>query len=234
MIYGYTRVSTSEQACDGRSSLEDQERRITGAALMRGGSVDRVFSDPGVSGAVPVEERPAGRQMMTRLVAGDTLIVAKMDRLFRSALDALATAQRLQEHGVKLILADMGTDPVTENGVAKLFFTMLAAFAEFERNRIAERVADGKRAKKAKGGFTGGGAPYGWTKVGDGATASLTRNAGEQNTIAQVLMLRAAGIPLRVISDRLAAAGLKSRNGKPFHQNQIKRIIDSHAASAAS
>jgi hypothetical protein len=90
--------------------------------------------------------------MLARLSPGDVIIAAKLDRLFRSARDALATVDRLKERGVSIVLADMGAEPVTENGVSKLFFSILASVAEFERWRIAERMQEGRVGKRTRGG----------------------------------------------------------------------------------
>ena len=66
---------------------------------------------------------------MATLQAGDLLIVSRLDRAFRSAADALTKADSWKRLGIRLIVADMGADPVTDNGVAKLFFTVLAAMS---------------------------------------------------------------------------------------------------------
>ena len=97
-----------------------------------------------------------------------TIIPAKLDRLFRDALDALEKLKDLKTKGVSLILVDMGLTPVTDNGVAKMFFTMLAGFAELERDRIRTRTADGRKCKRDKGGHIGGTAPFGYEIVGMG------------------------------------------------------------------
>ena len=197
--YAYVRASTIEQVT-GKSTLDDQSRRITGAAMMRGETIFRVFSDPGVSGAMPISLRPAGGEMLALLQPGDTVIAAKMDRIFRSAEDALVTAGRLQERGIRLVIADMGPDPVTENGSAKLFFTMLAAFAEFERNRIAERVKDGR-------------------------DACLEVDEAEQAVITQAKSLDALGLPLRKIAAMLDEMGLKTRTGAAWHHELVQRMV---------
>ena len=222
--YAYVRASTIEQVT-GKSTLDDQSRRITGAAMMRGETIFRVFSDPGVRGAMPIRLRPAGGEMLALLQPGDTVIAAKMDRIFRSAEDALVTAGRLQERGIRLVIADMGPDPVTENGSAKLFFTMLAAFAEFERNRIAERVKDGRDAKAKRGGFIGGSAPYGFRAVGAGRDACLEVDEAEQAVITQAKSLDALGLPLRKIAAMLDEMGLKTRTGAAWHHELVQRMV---------
>ena len=226
--YAYVRVSTSEQAEDGRSSLADQERRARGVSMMRGVKPEDVvlIADIGVSGSVPLADRAEGGRLYAGLESGDLVIAAKLDRLFRSAADALVTAEALQKRGVGIILADMGPDPVTENGISKLFFSMLAAFAEFERNRIAERMADGKRGKAARGGSTGGRAPYGWRIEGVGREAMLVEDEGEQATIRRAREIWGlAGGSLRRVGLTLAAEGRVSRGGRAFVAVQVQRML---------
>jgi putative DNA-invertase from lambdoid prophage Rac len=78
--YGYIRVSTAEQA-EG-SSLEEQKRRIGGLAAAADLTLDLCFEDVGVSGSVPLANRPAGLRLCAGLQAGDSIIAAKLDRLF--------------------------------------------------------------------------------------------------------------------------------------------------------
>lgn len=229
-VYGYARVSTEEQAASDRSSLEDQVRRIEGAAMIRGASVTRVFLDPGVSGAVPLSERPGGRELLACVAAspGCVVIASKMDRMFRSASDALNTVERLQKAGVSLVLVDMGTESVTENGASKMFFTMLAGFAEFERYRIAERVKDGKAGKRARGGATGGYAPYGYRVVGVGREAALEVDETEQRMLAYVERHREYG-PTRIAA-MLEEVGYRTRIGTSFTKQQVARLLTQQVA----
>jgi DNA invertase Pin-like site-specific DNA recombinase len=137
--YGYTRVSTAAQT-DG-TSLDEQRKRTEGVAQVCGLQLERVFSDEAVSGSVALDDRPAGRELVKVLRAGDTVVVAKLDRAFRDASDALTRADAWKRAGVKLILCDLGCDPVNNgSGVSRMMFGMLALFAEFERARIAERI----------------------------------------------------------------------------------------------
>lgn len=223
-IYGYRRVSSVEQADPSHSSLDDQERRIRGAAMVRGEEVNEIFTDPGVSGSIPLFTRPAGGRLSSILVAGDTVIAAKMDRIFRSVQDAVNTADRLKKMGVNLILVDVGTDPITEGGVSKLFFSILAAVAEFERYRIAERNIEGRKSKKARGGFIGGDAPYGYKVYGKGSNATLVQNDAEMDAISTIVDLASIG-SLRSVSRELASRGIRSRSGSPLHPTAIQRIL---------
>lgn len=200
--YGYVRVSTVEQG--NGSSPAEQEQKIRGLAMMRGEQVARIFSDIGVSGSIDLADRPDGGVLAALLKAGDVLIVAKLDRAFRDAADALAKAKQWQKAGVKLILADMGNEPVTENGNSKLFFTVLAGFAEWERTRILERTNDGRKAKRAAGGFTGGIAPFGYKAVGEGRDAKLVLDPKTHAARSTILECRAAGMSLRATAELAA------------------------------
>ena len=104
-VFGYARVSTARQASDGES-LDVQRRMIEGYALMHGLQLDRIAVEEGVSGSVPLNERPAGGTLLGKLQAGDIIIAAKLDRCFRSALDALQVVEQLKAQGVKLHLLD--------------------------------------------------------------------------------------------------------------------------------
>lgn len=209
MLYGYTRVSTVEQAAEQKTSLQEQRRVIAGRAMILGQEVAEVFEDAGVSGATPIDERPSGERLMAVLRPGDVVVAAKLDRLFRSSLDALQTAEKLRDMKVSLWLEDMGGD-VTGNGMAKVFFTMAAAFAEFERERIAERMATGKAAKAAKGGYTGGTPPWGYKVEGQGKDAVLVPDPALQREINHVhVMYHNLGWSLRRISKELKDRGVE-------------------------
>jgi DNA invertase Pin-like site-specific DNA recombinase len=84
---------------------------------------------------MPMRARPAGSEMLAIVEPGDTIIAAKLDRAFRSSLDALETLGELKRRGVALHLIDLGGD-VGADGMAKLVFTILAAAAEGESDRI--------------------------------------------------------------------------------------------------
>jgi DNA invertase Pin-like site-specific DNA recombinase len=224
MIYGYTRVSTSGQAGEDKSSLSDQEAKIRAAATIRGEQIADIFSDPGVSGSVPLFGRPAGQALAATIRPGDTIISAKMDRLFRSTSDALQSVEALQKRNIGVVLVDIGVDAVTESGTSKLFFSILAAVAEFERFRIAERNREGRRGKASRGGFIGGEAPYGYTVRGKGNSAVLETDQHEQRIVSLISDLRQSH-SLRHVARELERRGLANRDGRPFHPQTIQRIM---------
>ncbi len=165
-VYGYCRVSTARQANEGES-LEVQRRQIKGYADMHGLALDGIVIEEGVSGSVPVVERPAAGPLFAKLSKGDVVVAPKLDRLFRSALDALQVVAELKARGVALHLLDLGGD-ISGNGLSKLFLTIAAAFAEAERDRIRERIGQVKADQKARGRYLGGKVPFGFRRGEDG------------------------------------------------------------------
>ena len=216
-VYGYARVSTAEQV-EG-TSLGSQERRVRAIAEYRGESMLCCFVDEGVSGSVPISDRPKGGLLMKTLVCGDVVIASKLDRMFRSAQDALEWFNEFKQRGIKLILCDMGTDPVTENGVSKLMFSMLAAMAEFERDRLLERLSEGKKAKDASGGWNGGKPPFGYMIEGTGKTARCVPDPLLAGALAELKRCWLAGTSLRG-----AVKYLSSKCGVRVSFNQVHRV----------
>lgn len=199
-VYGYSRVSTGRQAEDGES-LGVQDRTINGHAMVQGFEVARIFEERGVSGSKPLADRPAGSEMLAVLRPGDVVIASKLDRMFRSALDALAALEDFKRRGVSLHFVDLGGD-VVNNGLSKLVFTILSAVAEAERDRIRERIADVKADQKTRGRFLGGARPFGFQIGGEGA---LVEDDAEQAAIATMRRLKADGLSLRKISEAVLA-----------------------------
>jgi DNA invertase Pin-like site-specific DNA recombinase len=202
--YGYARVSTIAQADDGES-LDVQQRVIAGYAQMNGLTVDRVFVERGVSGSKPLADRPQGAALLAALKPGDVVITPKLDRMFRSALDALAVLGRLQKAGVSLHMIDLGGD-TTGNGVSKLVFTILSAVAEAERDRTRERITEVKRDQRRRGRYLGGIVPFGW-RVGE--SGELVPVPEQQAAIRRMRRLKDQGLALRTIAGKMQAAGIK-------------------------
>jgi DNA invertase Pin-like site-specific DNA recombinase len=230
MILGYARVSSADQAKDDRSSLQVQTDIIEGYARTQGADKwgVQMYTDAGVSGGVKMAKREAGARLLADMNPGDTVIASKLDRMFRSAVDALNMLELFKEKGVHLVLYDMGHEPVTGEGTARLLFTILAAVADMERIRIKERTSEGRKAKKAKGGPVGN-VPFGYRKVGEGRAAVLEPHAGEQQSASLMREL----YPIEGLAGtarKLTEAGYKSRAGKPFTPMAIRRVVMQEAA----
>lgn len=200
-VYGYARVSTARQADEGES-LDVQQRQLSGYATMNGLTLDTVFVERGVSGSKPLAERPEGGKLLAVLQPDDVVITPKLDRMFRSALDALDVLGKLKARGISLHMIDLGGD-TTGNGVSKLVFTILSAVAEAERDRTRERITDVKRDQRQRGRYLGGRVPFGW-KLGH--DKQLVPVPEEQKAIQHMHALHKQGLSLRAIAARLAEA----------------------------
>lgn len=135
---GYARVSTTGQ------SLEAQVEQLN-----RYG-VDKIFKEKYSGGTA---ERKELKKALDYLRKGDTLVVSKIDRLARSTFDLHKIVKDLTERGIGLVFLKEQIDFTTSTG--KLMFTMLGAIAEFERDLINERTAEGRERAKAKGTHMG-------------------------------------------------------------------------------
>ncbi|MEZ0002055.1 recombinase family protein [Sinorhizobium fredii] len=208
-VFGYVRVSTAEQANSG-DSLETQKDKIRGYCLMQGWELSEVFVEAGVSGSVPLADRPEGRRLLGVVGKGDVIVTPKLDRMFRSASDALGTLEELKAQGTGLVMIDLGGD-VTGNGISKLVFTILSAVAENERERIRERIREVKRHLAQQGVYGGGKVPYGF----DAVDGRLVENPVQQASIQEMKAARARGESFRKIAE---TQGLQAMT--------VKRILD--------
>lgn len=140
-LIGYARCSTDKQ------DLSAQRQ----ALLELGVVEDRIYTDHGLTGTN--RARPGLDQALAAVRDGDTLVVPKLDRLARSVPDARAIADQLEKKGVKLALGASVYDPSDPMG--KMFFNILATFAEFESDLIRMRTREGMAIARAKGKLRG-------------------------------------------------------------------------------
>lgn len=201
-VYTYHRVSTQRQA-DAGLSLDVQARTCAGYALMLGLEVTESYTERGVSGSIPLAKRPEGAALLAVLQPGDVVISTKLDRMFRSSLDALGVLAKLTARCVALHLIDLGGDVTgAGGGVSKLVFTILSAVAEAERDRTRERIVTVKTDQRLRGAYLGGVVPYGM-RVRD--VGMLEEDPGAQAIIHRARQLRGRGMSLRLIKETLGA-----------------------------
>jgi putative DNA-invertase from lambdoid prophage Rac len=223
-IFGYVRVSTVQQT-EG-TSLAEQERQIRGRCLSGDNQgpweLTRLFIESGVSASKALADRPAGAELLALVRPGDRVVAAKVDRMFRSAIDCLTVVRDFQQRGISLWLLDMGGD-VSGNGLAKLFLTMAAGFAEFERERIAERILEGKASQRREGKHQGGSRPFGFDiaprRPGDKGAPDLVPIPEEQDAIALMKEMRASDHTLREIAETLR------KQGHEISYEGIRRVL---------
>ena len=145
-IFGYGRVSTGLQTTENqRLELEQAGYQIES---------DFWFADVGVSGKVCASQRPAFIELKGKIRRGETLVVSKLDRLGRDAIDVLQTVKELGNKGVKVIVHQLGNTDLT-SPAGKLLLMMLSAVAEMERDLLVERTQAGLTRAKAEGKILG-------------------------------------------------------------------------------
>jgi len=227
---GYARVSTTEQSTDG-VSLDAQTERIESYCRAVGLELREVITDPGVSGGKPLGERPGGAELLREVKAGGVaaVVAVKLDRLFRSALDALKTLEDWEKMGIATHLIDQG-GAVTGNGsaIGKLLITMLAGVAELERGLISERTKAALAYKKANLEPYSP-TPLGYQRQGD----RLIPDAREAQTIRLILDLRGQGYSYRAIAAELRRRRIPTKRGGRWEAATVRRIVVREGASGA-
>jgi site-specific DNA recombinase len=224
----YVRVSTAEQARDDSSSLDDQEARCRAYAASQGWAVAEVYRDAGASGAKGLGDRPAGAALLADAKAGSfsRVIFHKVDRFTRHAGKGRTDFETLDDLGVGLVFVVEQTDTSTPSG--RLFQTLLMAFAEFERERIAERTAQGRRGALEAQRWASGPPPYGYRTVSGSLVAD--DEAGEHSpakVVGLVFRWLAAGSGLKAVCRRLEDLGVPTPSGgKVWSHQTISRMLD--------
>jgi putative DNA-invertase from lambdoid prophage Rac len=186
-IWGYAR---GEYA--GGATIGEQRRWIKAYALGQNMKLERVVIEQrGVRAYTPVADRPIGGPLFEKLVKGDIVIVALLDRLFGSAVDALKVVADLESRGVGLHILDLGGDMAGEGEIG---------------HRLAEAIRQRKKDDKARGRYAGGTVPFGFERSDDG---KLAKDKAKQQAIALMVEMKADGKSLRGIAAAVAAQGFK-------------------------
>ena len=211
----YLRVSTTSQAESG-AGLDAQHD----ACLRVAGELAGVYRDEGVSGKTGLDKRPALLEAISDLGKGDTLIVAKRDRLGRDPLAVAMIEAAVARKGARIVsAAGEGTDSDSPTDI--LMRRMVDAFAEYERLVIGARTRAALQAKKVRGERTGS-IPYGKRLADNGV--DLINDELEQEILSVIFELNGKGLSLRNIASRLTSKGYQSR-GKAWHPQTVSNIL---------
>ncbi|MEX2653170.1 MAG: recombinase family protein [Acidimicrobiia bacterium] len=215
----YARVSTQEQVAG--VSLDDQVTLGTALAVDKGWRVADVFVDEGVSGVLPLAKRPEGARLARAMEAGevDVVIVSKVDRFTRSLRYGAAMLGDMADRGIGFVSISEQFDTGTVAG--KMMLGLLVLFAETERERIAERMAEGRagtieRARNPVTGqisrWVGGQPPFGFRT--DEETGTLVVDPEAAHSIHRVFELRAMGLGVNTIAKTMQMEGHTTRARK--------------------
>ena len=218
---GYIRVSTEDQAKEG-VSLDNQEAKIRTYADLKDLELVGIIKDAGIS--AKNLNRPGAQEVlkMARKKKVEAVIVYKLDRMFRSTIDALETTKMFDRWNIAFHSIQETLD--TQSAMGRFFFTLTAALAEMERGIIGERTKAALAHKRANGEKTGGGVPFGYSLGIDGRI--LMENPEEQKVILLIKRLRRRGHSLRSICRELETQGYLTKTGKSkWNPKTIRAIL---------
>ena len=227
--FGYGRVSTDKQ----EESLKNQKDSIRRYAEYNTlGEIEVYFIDAAVSGKIPLRDRAAGKEMLLAVRPGDNVIIAKIDRAFRSLKDCLEVLEGFQRQGVRIHICDLvgGSFDLT-SPMGQFLIQILAAVAELERNYISIRTKEGLRSRKRAGIKYTRHAGYGftWEKQKDIATGKKVRVKvpcpEEREVMKKIAMWRIQDQPFGwdEIVVHLATLGIRTKDDGVWDSNRVRR-----------
>jgi DNA invertase Pin-like site-specific DNA recombinase len=220
-VIGYIRVSTDEQSENGQS-LAVQRSKLEQYAKLYDLELVAVVEDAGESGRSL--KRPGIQAVLAKLAGGeaDGLLIAKLDRLTRSVADWQGLVDGYFGERAGKQLFSVGDSIDTRTAAGRLVLNVLLSVAQWERETIGERTRDALRYKSQQGERVGK-VRFGFDLAADGKT--LLPNAAEQEALALMRRLRAAGQSYRAIAAELERRGIRTKGGKAWVFTSVKGIL---------
>ena len=148
------------------------------------------------------------------------VVVARLDRLFRSVADAAQTIASFDKLGIELVAVSEGFDMTNPYG--RTMAQMASVFAELERAMIRERTKAAMKVKRGRGERMSHHVPFGWD---EGPNGVLVENPSEQKVIAWIWRLRKQGKSMREIADLLNERGIKPKRAERWLHSSVVRIL---------
>lgn len=227
MIHLYARVSTDKQENGRDAQVARLEQWAAGRPF-------RLHVDEDVSAySTPINRRPMGKRMCDLLQRGDTVVITKDDRAFRSILDMAQTRHNWRSIGVHLEILDLPDAFKTPEG--ELFLNMKVAVGEYESRMHGQRKREVYAHKRRTGQPYSTIRPFGWlvTKTLDERTGRM-RPTGykvyqpERDLVPRVQAMQAQGMSMSLIADELISCGVrkpKGSKGQYYYPSDLKLLL---------
>jgi len=217
-LIGYCRVSSEEQAKEGLS-LALQQEKIKAYCSLNDYIVVEIITDAGIS-AKNIKGRPGMTRAIEMVMNGeaDGLVSWKLDRMFRSTVDALSVAQMFKDAGKALHSITEKLD--TQSAIGEFFFSLMASLAQMERRLAGERTKAVLDGKKSRGEFIGK-PRFGFKSTGK----ALAKDESQQVVMNQIRNLYQSGQSFRAVAQSLNAENILTKQGKCWTHKQVSAIV---------
>lgn len=241
--HGYIRASTDRQVLSPKVQLEIMQdychKNNLGKLL--------IYQDKETTSKIAIHDREAGGSLMASVRNGDHVLVAKLDRMFRSMRDCVNIVDDFAKRDIHLHCMNLMGAPIDmTKHMGRMFVYMAAMFAELERELICERTRDTLRSLK-RAGMVAGNLPYGFQsahrKDGRGHTIMKLDKEGksrprrflvpcpeERAHGAQIVDLYEGGMDYKEVAATMCSHGLVSKTGKPWTFHAVFRAYHAELA----
>jgi site-specific DNA recombinase len=218
----YIRVSTEEQAKEG-FSISAQREKLTMFACSQGFHIQDCYIDDGYS--AKNTDRPALQRLLAdvRQHIIDVVLVYRLDRLTRSVLDLYQLLEEFERYGATFRSCTEVYDTTT--AIGRLFITLVAALAQWERENLAERVRLGMGQMAQEQKRPGGPPPYGF-RLQKGV---LVVDSQEAELVRMIFAKYLSGKGMNRIADELNQLGFRGRSGSPWNQTTLSHMLKNPA-----
>ena len=217
----YSRISKEKTHANKELSLDNQVSLGIKYAETHGFKVIAVFKE--IASAKKTSNRPEFNDAVALVLKEKaTLFLYQLSRGFRSTLNSIEVSERLDKAGANLV--SYSEDIASHTPSGKLYFTIISAMAQFEREMIGLRTKDALAHKKANGGKLGGTTPFGFKLIKK--TGKLSKNKREQEAISRMMYLREEGYSYNRIADILTKEKVATKTGAEWYGNTVRLIIN--------